>query len=66
MSQSQGHEGGRAGSAQLLPVLLGELALVVWLQESWQADQLPYLPGPDMGVEMAYPTPTPLMNYWSG
>ena len=31
-------------------VILGDLALVVWVLESWQADQLSYHPGLDPGL----------------
>jgi hypothetical protein len=41
-------------------MIMGELALVMWAQKSWQADQLSYHPGPDPGFEPAhsniYPT----------
>ena len=29
---------------------MAELALVVWVQENWQADQLSNRPGPDLGL----------------
>jgi hypothetical protein len=39
--------------------------VLVSVQESWQADQLSYLPSPDLGLWVPTPTSTPSMNYWS-
>lgn len=72
VNQSWGYESRRDGSASLLAVALDELArivleivlfLVVQAQESWQADQLRYHPGPHLGPWIG-PTSTPSMSCW--
>jgi hypothetical protein len=37
--------------------------LVVWVWESWQADQLSYHPGPDAGLELAHPNIYPTYEH---
>ena len=45
---------------------MGELAPVVWMQKSWQADQLKYLSGPNAGPLMGLPhNLPPSINCWS-
>lgn len=39
--------------------MLVSFSLVVWAQESWQADQFSYLPGPDPGTGVGQPQHLP-------
>ena len=34
----------------------------MWAQESWQADQLSYLPGPEQSFELAHPNIDPIYD----
>lgn len=45
-----GVEAGLAGQLALPLSEAGDLALVAWVWESWQADQLSYHPGPESGL----------------
>lgn len=42
-----------------------ELTTVVWVWESWQADQVRYFWTQTRALNLSTPTSTPLMNYWS-
>lgn len=51
--QSQTPAGGGIGWATWSTA--GEHTLLVQMQASWRADQFSYHPGPDPGLELAYP-----------